>query len=331
MVITVDCGLWSVTNYTRGLGPEGMPKIVINTSSFDLTNFGELQTLEKSGVSVELNELGRKLTENEISDKLRGDVIGLIAGLEPLNAKVLSSAKHLKGIARVGIGLDTVDLDAARALGIAVFNTPEPPAQAVAELTLGHILGMLRNISRVDRAIRAGEWKGQFGQLLAGKTVGVVGYGRIGRKVAELLAAFGVNVIAHDPILQETSAVRFVDLPTLLASSDIVTLHIPYTPENHHLIGSQELAAMKRGAFLVNIARGGLVDEEALRASLESNQLGGAALDCFEVEPYTGPLKDFENVVMTAHMGTYATETRGQMERQAAAQLIEHLRKIGEI
>ncbi len=308
-----------------------MPKIVINTSSFDLANFGELLALEQSGVSVELNEFGRKLTEDETCVRLGEDVIGLIAGLEPLNAKVLGSAKHLKAIARVGIGLDTVDLEAARARGIAVFNTPEPPAQAVAELTLGHILGMLRNISRVDRAIRAGEWKGQFGQLLAGKTIGVVGYGRIGRKVSELLIAFGVEVIAHDPLAQEISAVRFVDLPTLLASSDIVTLHVPYTTENHHLIGANEIASMKQGAFLVNIARGGLVDETALRASLESNQLGGAALDCFEVEPYSGPLKDLENVVMTAHMGTYATETRGQMEREAAAQLVAHLRSIGEI
>jgi len=310
-----------------------MKNIFISTSSFDLSNFSEtdLNTLRGAGIGIRTNPEGRKLTEAEAIEHLGDHVVGLIAGLEPLNAKVLDSAKHLKAIARVGIGLDTVDLEAARARGIAVFNTPEPPAQAVAELTLGHILGMLRNISRVDRAIRAGEWKGQFGQLLAGKTVGVVGYGRIGRKVAELLAAFGVNVIAHDPLTQETSPVRFVDLPTLLATSDIVTLHVPYTSENHHLIGANELASMKQGAFLVNIARGGLVDETALRASLESNRLGGAALDCFEVEPYSGPLKDLENVVMTAHMGTYATETRGQMEREAATQLVAHLRSIGEI
>lgn len=310
-----------------------MKNIFISTSSFDLSNFSEtdLNTLRGAGIDIRTNPEGRKLTEDEAIKHLGDGVIGLIAGLEPLNAKVLGSAKSLKAIARVGIGLDTVDLAAAKAHDIAVFNTPEPPAQAVAELTLGHILGMLRNISRVDRAIRAGEWKGQFGQLLAGKTVGVVGYGRIGRKVSELLIAFGVEVIAHDPLAHETSGVRFVDLPTLLASSDIVTLHVPYTTENHHLIGANEIASMKQGAFLLNIARGGLVDESALRASLESNQLGGAALDCFEVEPYSGPLKDLENVVMTAHMGTYASETRGQMEREAAAQLVEHLRRIGEI
>ena len=310
-----------------------MKNIFISTSSFDLSNFDEtdLNTLRGAGVSIRTNPVGRKLTEDEAIENLRDNVIGLIAGLEPLNARVLDTAPSLKAIARVGIGLDTVDLAAAKARGIEVFNTPEPPAQAVAELTIGHILGMLRNISRVDRAIRGGEWKGQFGQLLAGKTVGVVGYGRIGRKVTELLVPFGVNVIAHDPITQNASGVRFVDLSTLLATSDIVTLHVPYTMDNHHMIAAEQIASMKRGSFLVNIARGGLVDEDALRSSLISGHLAGAALDCFEVEPYSGPLKDLDNVVMTAHMGTYATETRGQMEREAANQLVDHLRKIGEI
>ena len=310
-----------------------MKNIFISTSSFDLSNFDEtdLNTLRGAGVSIRTNPVGRKLTEDEAIENLRDNVIGLIAGLEPLNARVLDAAPSLKAIARVGIGLDTVDLAAAKARGIEVFNTPEPPAQAVAELTIGHILGMLRNISRVDRAIRIGEWKGQFGQLLAGKTVGVVGFGRIGRKVTELLMPFSVNVIAHDPITSSASGVRFVDLSTLLATSDIVTLHVPYTMDNHHMIGGKEMASMKKGAFLVNIARGGLIDEDALRSSLNSGHLAGAALDCFEVEPYAGPLKDLDNVVMTAHMGTYATETRGQMEREAARRLVDHLRKIGEI
>ena len=310
-----------------------MKNIFISTSSFDLSNFDEtdLNTLRGAGVSIRTNPVGRKLTEDEAIENLRDDVIGLIAGLEPLNSRVLDAAPRLKAIARVGIGLDTVDLAAAEARGIEVFNTPEPPAQAVAELTIGHILGMLRNISRVDRAIRAGDWKGQFGQLLSGKTVGIVGFGRIGRKVAELLAPFGVEVVAHDPIGPNVSGVRFVDLSTLLTTSDVVTLHVPYTTDNHHMIAADQIASMKQGSFLVNIARGGLVDEDALRSSLVSGHLAGAALDCFETEPYSGPLKDLDNVVMTAHMGTYATETRGQMEREAAARLINHLSKIGEI
>ena len=307
-----------------------MSRIVINTSTFDLSNIEDLDALTRAGIVIDTNPFGRKLSAEETIARLEGDAIGLIAGLEPLNAEVLGTSRHLKVIARVGIGLDTVDLEAARARGIAVFNTPEPPAQAVAELTIGHIIGMLRNITRVDRAVRGGEWKGQFGQLLAGKTVGVIGYGRIGKKVSELLSVFEVDVIAHDPVTIDVPGIKFVDLQTLLTSSDIVTLHVPYTSENHHLIGGPEIASMKTGAYLVNVARGGLIDETALHTALTSNHLSGAALDCFETEPYSGPLMHLDNVVMTAHMGTYATETRGQMEREAARLLVGYLRQIGE-
>lgn len=308
-----------------------MPRIVINTSSFDLANIPEYELLVQSGVELDLNPFGRKLSAEETAERLHGDTVGVIAGLEPLDSSVLARGRNLKAIARVGIGLDTVDLVAAESLGITVFNTPEPPAQAVAELTIAHVLGMLRNIARADRAIRRGEWKGQFGELLHGKKVGVIGFGRIGKKVAGLVAAFGASVVAHDPFLSESKGIRLVDLPTLLDTSDIVTLHVPYSADNHHLIGSTEISAMKRGAFLVNIARGGLVDEIALHDALVACHLAGAALDCFETEPYSGPLAKLDNVVMTAHMGTYATETRGQMEREAASLLIEHLRSIGAI
>lgn len=308
-----------------------MKTLFISTSSFDLANFSpdDLDDLRQAGITVATNPHGRKLSDDEAIVLLDG-AIGLIAGLEPLNARVLRSVPTLRGIARVGIGLDTVDLSTAAELGIHVMNTPEPPAQAVAELTMGHILGMLRHIARVDRAIRAGAWKGEFGALLASKTVGIVGYGRIGRRVATLLEAFGTEVIVHDPHVTDAGA-TLVSLDELLGTSDIVTLHVPYSSENHHLLNQQRIAMMKRGAIIVNIARGGLIDEVALANALQSGAIAGAALDCFEEEPYSGPLTSFENVQMTAHMGTYAIETRGQMERQAAAQLVEHLRSIGEI
>lgn len=308
-----------------------MKHILTSTSTFDRSNFhpDELAALERAGIEVMHNPHGRKLTEDEAIELLRG-AIGVIAGLEPLNDRVLRSASDLRAISRVGIGLDTVDLTVASALGIHVMNTPEPPAQAVAELTIGHILGMLRHITRVDRAIRAGVWQGQFGSLLAGKTVGVVGYGRIGRRVAALLEAFAAVVVVHDPHVTDDSA-TFLPLDDLVRTSDIVTIHVPYSSENHHLFDAQRLGAMKTGAIIVNVARGGLIDEEALADALHNGSIAGAALDCFEIEPYAGPLTTFDNVQMTAHMGTYASETRGQMERQAAAQLVEHLRRIGEV
>lgn len=308
-----------------------MKTLFISTSSFDLANFSPLDRddLRRAGISIATNPHGRKLTEDEAIALLPG-AIGLIAGLEPLNERVLRSVPTLRGIARVGIGLDTVDLGVAAELGIHVMNTPEPPAQAVAELTMGHMLGILRHIARVDRAIRNGKWKGEFGALLADKIVGIVGFGRIGRRVATLLEAFGAQVIVHDPYVMDPGA-TLVSLEELLRSSDIVTLHVPYSDENHHLINRQRIAMMKPGAIVVNIARGGLIDEVALAEALQKGALGGAALDCFEDEPYSGPLTSFDNVQMTAHMGTYAIETRGQMERQAAALLVEHLRSIGEI
>lgn len=308
-----------------------MKTLFISTSSFDLANFSpsDRDDLHRAGVTITTNPYGRKLSEDE-AIALLPDAVGLIAGLEPLNDRVLRSAPYLRGIARVGIGLDTVDLAVAAELGIHVMNTPEPPAQAVAELTMGHMLGILRHIARVDRAIRTGTWKGEFGALLAGKTVGIVGYGRIGRRVATLLEAFGAEVIVHDPYVTDPG-VTLVSIDELISISDIVTLHVPYSSENHHLINRSRIASMKPGALIVNIARGGLIDEDALVEALQSGAVGGAALDCFENEPYSGPLASFDNVQMTAHMGTYAIETRGQMERQAAAQLVEHLRSIGEI
>lgn len=308
-----------------------MTHILTSTSTFDRSNFhaNDLLALDHAGIRVIGNPHGRKLTEDEAIELLDG-AIGVIAGLEPLNDRVLRSAPGLRAIARVGIGLDTVDLGVAAELGIHVMNTPEPPAQAVAELTIGHILGMLRHIARVDREIRAGSWQGRFGTLLSGKTVGVVGYGRIGRRVATLLEAFGAIVIAHDPHVADVGA-TLVSLDELTQTSDIVTIHVPYSEQNHHLFDSRRLTAMKPGAIIVNVARGGLIDERALADALRDGPVAGAALDCFEDEPYSGPLIGFENVQMTAHMGTYASETRGQMERQAASQLVEYLRRIGEV
>ena len=158
-------------------------QILISTSTFNLDNFSELSAITNSGIKIKLNPFNARLTEDQAIDLLGQNSIGLIAGLEPLNQKVLQSATALKVIARVGTGLDNVDLAAAKKLGIKVLNTPDAPTSAVAELTLGHILGLLRNIARTDRQIRDNKWQGQMGSLLETKTVGVIGFGRIGRKV----------------------------------------------------------------------------------------------------------------------------------------------------
>lgn len=302
-------------------------QILISTSSFNLDNFSELSVIRSSGIEVKLNPFKTRLTEDQVIELLGAESVGLIAGLESLNSRVLRSATALKVIARVGTGLDSVDLGEAAKLGIKVLNTPDAPTSAVAELTLGHILGLLRNIAKADRQIRDNKWQGQMGTLLETKTVGVVGFGRIGQRVAKLVASFGAKVIVSDPYT-DTTEYENCALDELCQRVDVLTLHLPYVEKTHNLIGSRQFQLMKKGSFVINVSRGGLIDEIALLQALESEHIAGAALDCFEQEPYFGPLSKLENVQMTAHMGTYARETRDQMEREASLLLVKALREM---
>lgn len=302
-------------------------QILISTSSFNLDNFSELSVIRSSGIEVKLNPFKTRLTEDQVIELLGAESVGLIAGLESLNSRVLRSATALKVIARVGTGLDSVDLGEAAKLGIKVLNTPDAPTSAVAELTLGHILGLLRNIAKSDRQIRDNKWQGQMGSLLETKTVGVVGFGRIGQRVAKLVASFGAKVIVSDPYT-DTTEYENCALDELCQRVDVLTLHLPYVEKTHNLIGSRQFQLMKKGSFVINVSRGGLIDEIALLQALESDHIAGAALDCFEQEPYFGPLSKLECVQMTAHMGTYARETRDQMEREASLLLVKALREM---
>jgi D-3-phosphoglycerate dehydrogenase len=310
-----------------------MSKIVISTSSFDLDHNPVIQRLLSQGISVTSNPYRRKLTEEEITTLLGNNTIALLAGVEPLTERVLTAAGGtLRVIARCGTGLDNVDLEAARRLGISVSNTPEAPAQAVAELTLGLMLGCLRQINRTDQLIRRGEWPRTQGRLLAAQTIGIIGLGHIGRRVARLCQAFEANVIAHDPYLQQAfEGIAFVPLTVLLEQADLVTLHLPYSAEVHHLLDAQAIARMKPGAILVNAARGGLVDEAALHAALNAGHLNAAALDSFEQEPYHGPLCECEQIILTSHCGSLAQEARQRMEIEAAENLWHGLIKAGVI
>lgn len=306
--------------------------VLVTTSSFSVDDAAPKQALVKAGLTVFENPFKRKLTEEEVAKLLTDHKpLGMVAGVEPLTAAVLEKASsHLKTISRCGVGLESVDLDAAKRLGIEVLSTPDAPAPAVAELTLALMLNALRAVSQADRALRAGTWKALQGRLLGDKTVGVVGLGRIGARVAKLCLAFGCSVLGYDP-LESAGApgVDRVSLDELLAESDIVTLHVPLTSQNKSLISRSSLAKMKKGSVLINVSRGGLVDEAALAAALASGQLSAAGLDVFETEPYAGPLTKLDNVVLTAHMGSAAKECRSRMEREAAENLLAGLRHAG--
>ena len=307
-----------------------MSKLVISTSSFDVEGNSSLNHLVNSGMHIVRNSYKRKLTEDEAIELLGEDTIGMIAGIEPLTERVFSSAKNLKVVSRCGAGLDSVELAAAEIHGISVFNTPEAPAQAVAELTMGLMLAALRRICQTDRLLRINEWPRMQGQLFAAQTVGIIGLGHIGKRVARLSQAFDARVIAHDPHIDPTShGVESVSLEELFAEANVISLHVPYTTDTHHLLDAKSFARMKPGSIIINAARGGLIDETALDEALISGHLGMAALDVFEQEPYHGPLTKNDRMILTSHIGSLAKESRKCMELEAAENLLKGLINAG--
>ena len=299
--------------------------IFISTTTFAEYDSTPLEMLKRAGVEVHLNPHRRILIAEELV-KLAAEVEGLIAGTESLDKDTLKKLKHLRVISRCGAGLDNVDLQAAEELGIKIYSTPDAPTKAVAELTLGLMLNCLRRISRADRSIRKGKWDKPMGELLNGRTVGIIGYGRIGKVVSKLVQALGAKVLAYDiaPI-SETAGAQLVSFNELFANSDIITLHISADKAKGYLINSDAIGKMKRGAYLINTSRGELVDENALYNALKSGKLAGAGVDVFEKEPYTGKLVELDNAVLTSHIGSYAKEARIEMEKQAVENLLKGL------
>lgn len=308
-----------------------MPKVFISTVPFGLVDDGPLRLLQDAGVEYLVNPEGRKLAPEAIGDYAR-DMDGLIAGTENI-AVVLERAPGLKIVSRVGIGLDSVPLALCRERGVCVAYTPSAMSRAVAELTIGMMLGAARSICAADRAVRRGEWRRPLGRRLGGSVVGLVGFGRIGSLVARCLAPFGpAEVLVYDvrdlsdslaALAAETgAAIRQVDLPTLLEQSHFVSLHTPLVAGTRRLIDAAALSRMRPDAILLNAARGGLVDEQALYEALKESRIAGAALDCFENEPYAGPLRELDNVLLTPHMGSSSMDCRAAMEMQATQNVV---------
>ncbi|MCB9721126.1 MAG: phosphoglycerate dehydrogenase [Candidatus Omnitrophica bacterium] len=296
-------------------------QVFISTSSFAKFDLRPLELLRTAGYDVQINPYGRKMQSAELAELAR-DAIGLIAGTETLDAETIEGLQKIRVISRCGVGVDNVDHTAAAHRHIKVFNTPDAPTIAVAELTVGLVLDCLRNISRLDRGLRAGEWNKVMGRRLSGKTVGIIGYGRIGRKVASLLHAFGCKILCHDPFSEHTPGAQRMELSELLHVSDIVTIHCS-TP--NEILGTKELSNMKADAILINVARGGNVNEDELYVKLKAGKLAGAALDVFSSEPYHGKLIELDNIVLTTHVGSYARESRIQMEVESVQNLIKGL------
>lgn len=305
------------------------PKVLTSPSSMGQVGSEPFDLLKEHGYEIINNPFGRKLTEDEVIE-LAKDCIGIVAGVEPLTPRVMDALPILRCISRVGVGMDSVDLDYAQKKGITVTNTPDGPTRGVAELTLALTLSLLRKIPQADANMKNRIWKKQIGNLFLGKKIGIIGLGRIGRTVAELFKALGNTVSGYDlyPDLDwaKSHDVEVLDLESVLSNSDIITLHVPGNSDGSPMLGKNEISKIKSGAFLINVARGGVVDESALLEALKHDHLAGAAIDVFSEEPYSGPFCDLDNVVLTPHLGSYAKEGKLQMEIDAVQNLIDVLK-----
>ena len=309
-----------IKNLNKGL-------VCVTTSTFAEYSKAPLKILGKSGFRVRLNPYKRKMTKAETLSLVK-NAIGVIAGNEDWDRRMLHSLSNLKVISRCGTGLDSVDLKAAKKLSIAVVNTPSIPINAVAELTVGLILALLRNICLSDKELKLGIWKKRMGNLLEARKIGIVGLGKIGMKVVSIMHKFGAELSYYDIIRKNTpSFLKYRNLNQLCAWADIISIHATLKDRNSPIIGAKYFKLMKKGSFIVNCSRGELVDEKALYRALASKKIAGAALDVFCSEPYKGLLRKLDNVILTPHIGSYARETRIQMEIQAVKNLLSELSK----
>lgn len=294
-----------------------------------------IDVLKKAGIEL--------LFENEppediLAKSVRG-VHGLIVRSKPLvTRRVIEAADSLLVIARAGVGVDNIDVEAARARGIEIITAPEASTQSVAELAVGLMIAVSRKIAFCDRRIRGGEWPKKYaeGTELYGKVLGIIGAGRIGSAVARI-AKYGFNMkvvyydIARNPRIEEELGATYVSLEELLKTADIVSIHVPLTPETRHLINEERLKLMKRSAILINTSRGGVVDTSALLKALNEGWIAGAGLDVFEEEPLppNHPLTRLENVVLTAHIGASTHEAQERAGVEVAEKIVNFFKTKG--
>jgi len=289
-----------------------------------------MKKLASFAQALVFNPAGRPLREGELIPLLEG-CDGCIAGLDYFTAKVIESAPALKVISRYGIGVDRVDLAAAKAGNVIVCNTPGANSQAAADLAFGLLLSLARRIPILDKKIREGEWPRSSGVELYGKTLGILGLGAVGKAVAKRGAGFSMKIIAHDPAMDmdyaKANGIFAADFGSVIREADFLTLHLPLTEQTRHIISAGAMKAMKKGAIIVNTSRGGIVDEAAAHGFLKSGHLGGLGLDVYENEPPGGglPLFELENVVATPHTAAHTVEATQAMAQMSVQNLIDAL------
>lgn len=285
--------------------------------------------LQAAGLGIRLHPRTGNRTPKELIEIL-GDAVGVIASTDPFDASVFAACPSLRVIARTGVGVDAIDMEAATAAGVVVATTPGANEEAVADHALAMILALQRRLAENDAAIREGRWD-RAGDLtpgdLYGATIGLVGSGVIGNAVIRRLRGFGSTICVYDPFLtQAPKGTELVDLPELLERSDVITVHAPLTDGTMGLLGAAEFAAMKPGSFIVNVSRGGIVDEDALAASIRAGHLGGAGLDTFAREPVgDSPLRELPTVILSPHIAGLSHRSIAAMTEQATQAVLDVL------
>ena len=302
-------------------------EVLVTWPDYDLDAHGLGGALAEAGLEIRLEPKRGRRDPGEMRAIAAGAAAAIVS-TDPFDAEILDACPALRVIARVGIGVDSIDLEAATRCGVAVTVTPGANEETVADHTLALMLAAVRRVCEHDASVRTGSWNRTGAHTpwtLGGSTVGLVGYGKIGRLVERRLRGFDVDVLIADPAFEDGDP-RAVGLDELLREADVVSLHVPLVPETFHLIGAAELAAMRRDAILVNTARGGVVDEAALLEALAAGELRGAALDVFEDEPPRAPEHfDLPNLVLSPHNGGLSVESIEEMTRRATSSVLDVL------
>ncbi|HHV94886.1 MAG TPA: phosphoglycerate dehydrogenase [Clostridiaceae bacterium] len=308
-----------------------MKKVLITPRSFPEAGKEAYKLLRENGFEIIDNKTGKTLTEEQMIE-MCAEVDGIIVGVDPVTERVMKNAKKLKAVSKYGAGLDNIDLKAAETLGIKVDRAAGTNATSVAELTIGLFFTLARNIYYSAKSVKSGGWDRLRGIELYGKTVGILGFGNIGKEVARIAHGIGMNVIAYDPYVSDDDesvkkySVKMMDKSDVIKNADFLTLHIPLTDGTKHIINKETIDTMKTGAYLVNTARGELVDEDALYDALVAGKLAGAAADVFSKEPPEGhKLLKLDNFILVAHMGAYTKEANEKMALKSAENLIKML------
>ena len=292
----------------------------------DATDPKALKIIEEAGIEV-VNQ--PEITPEELLNVIPDYPCMVVRSRTKVTKEVIEAGKALKAIVRAGVGLDNIDVAYAKEKGVQVLNTPSASTQSVAELTIAYLMALARNIPQMTASMKAGKWEKKtfLGSEVAGKTLGLIGSGRIGKAVADRAAALGMSVVAYDPYVNELKGISLMDLDNLLKEADYISLHVPHTEETHNILNTDTFQKMKDGVRIINCGRGGTIDEKALTQAIQDGKVAGVALDVYAEEPLSdSQLYSLDQVIGSPHIGAGTSEAKERVGQEAAQNVIEALK-----